>query len=64
MACVERSCDEDVCFFFLEGEGEVGSVALRFKEVARDGALRVGEDKTCVEASEVDITAGAGVGEV
>ena len=62
MACVEGSYDEDVCFFFREGEGEVGSVALRFKEVARGGALRVGEDIDRVEASKAD--GAVGVGEV
>ena len=52
-----------MCFFFLEGEGEVeevSSVALRFEEVARDGARRVGEDIACVEASKLDVAAGVG----
>ena len=63
MACVERSCDEDVCFFFLKGEGEieeVGSVALRFEEVARSGALRVREVIACVEPSKADVAAVVG----
>lgn len=63
MACAECSYEEDVGFFFFEREGEAeeaGSVALRFKEVARDGAFRVGEDMACVEISSFDVVAGVG----
>lgn len=45
--------DEDWRFFFLEGERETveaGSVALRFREVARDAACRVGEEIASAES--------------
>lgn len=63
MECAEGSYDEDAGFFFFEREGEeeeAGSAALRFKEAARDGAFRVGEDMACVEASTFDDFAGVG----
>ena len=44
----------------MAGEGEAeaeGSVALRFREVARDDALRAGGDMACSEALWVDGTA-------
>ena len=43
----------------MAGEGEAeaeGSVALRFREVARADALRAGEDMGCSEVSWVDGT--------
>ena len=46
--------------FVLAGEGEAeaeGSVALRFREVARDDALRAGEGMACWNTLWVDGTA-------
>lgn len=47
----------------MEGEGEAeeaGSRAVRFREFARDDALRAGEGMACSENLQLDVAADAG----